>query len=420
MLTIAVIGLGSRGLHYARLSARRGNVSFHALCDLNSQKLENAVEELNARDARLFENEEEFFRAGKLADVLYICTQDRDHYRQAMKGLDLGYHILMEKPVSPDPEDCIKIARKAEETGRQVFVCHVLRYSAFYRRIKEVIENKTLGDIMLLSHNEHIGYWHFAHSYVRGNWRREEETTPMLMAKCCHDMDLLYWWLGSCESVSSCGGLTWFTDKNAPQNATAFCKDCPLSAGCLYYAPAQYLPYNGGQPRFPWGAYALTASRNKKDILQAALEGPYGRCVFHCDNDVCDHQSAQLIFKHNGKEVPVQFSVSAFSNECYRSTHVFGTKGELWGDDGGETLTLQLFGKEPETLSLSLADEGSYGGGHAGGDLGLIADVLDYLDGKDIPFSRLTPIQETIESHLIVDACEKSRKAGGAQIRLRR
>ncbi len=416
MLTIAVIGLGSRGLHYAKLSAQRGGVRFNALCDINPGKLKNAVAELPARDARLFEKEEEFFEAGKLADVLYICTQDRDHYRQAIRGLELGYHILMEKPVSPDPLDCIKIAQKAEETGRQVFVCHVLRYSAFYRRIKEVIEKGLLGDIMLLSHNEHIGYWHFAHSYVRGNWRREEETTPMLMAKCCHDMDLLSWWLGSCDSVSSFGGLTWFTEKNAPIDAAVFCKDCPLSDSCLYYAPAQYLSLNGNRPRFPWGAYALTASRDEKDILKAALNGPYGRCVFHCDNDVCDRQSAQLLFRHDGKEVPVQFTVSAFSNECYRNTHVFGTKGELWGDDASETLTLQLFGKEPETLSLSLAQEGSYGGGHAGGDNGLIADVLDYLEGKDVPLSRLTPIRETIESHLIVEACEKSRKAGGIQI----
>lgn len=418
MLTIAVIGLGSRGLHYARLSRQRGGVAFHALCDVNPQKIKNAVSVLEADSARTFENEEEFFAAGKLADVLYICTQDRDHFRQAMKGLELGYDILMEKPVSPNPKDCVEIARKAEETGRRVFVCHVLRYSAFYRRIKEVLSQNLLGDIILVEHNEHIGYWHFAHSYVRGNWHKEEETTPMLMAKCCHDMDLLYWWLGSCDNVSSHGGLTWFRPENAPQGAARRCKDCALSGSCLYDSLSQYLSCDGKEPRFPWGAYALTASREPEDIKEAALEGPYGRCVFHADNDVCDHQTAHLLFKHDGKDVPVLFSVSAFSNECYRNTHIFGTKGELWGDDESETLTLHLFGKEPEKLTLSLADTKSYGGGHVGGDSGLIEDVLDYLEGKDVPMQRLTPIRETIESHLIVAACEESRKSGGAQIRV--
>lgn len=418
MLTIAIIGLGSRGLHYARLSAQRGGVHFNALCDINPQKTENAAALPDAADARIFANEDSFFAAGKLADVLYICTQDRDHFRQAMNGLELGYHILMEKPVSPNPQECVEIAEKARKKGRCVFVCHVLRYSAFYRKIKDVLTQNLLGDIMLVEHNEHIGYWHFAHSYVRGNWRREEETTPMLMAKCCHDMDLLHWWLGSCEIVSSHGGLSWFRPENAPQGAARFCKDCSHSDSCLYYAPAQYLSCNGKEPRFPWGSYALTASSDPDEIKNAALCGPYGRCVFHSDNDVCDHQTAHLLFKQDGKEIPVLFSVSAFSNECYRNTHIFGTKGELWGDDAGETLTLHLFGQEPETLTLALSDNGSYGGGHVGGDSGLIGDVLDYLGGKDIPMNRLTPISETVESHLIVKACETSRENGGVQIKV--
>lgn len=414
MLTIAVIGLGSRGVHYADLSLHRGGVSFTALCDINPEKVHNAAAALGNPNVRTFTDEDSFFAAGKLADVLYVCTQDRDHFRQAVKGLELGYHILMEKPVSPDPADCIAIAKKAEEKKLHVFVCHVLRYSGFYRRIKEVLEEKLLGDIMLIRHNEHIGYWHYAHSYVRGNWRREEETTPMLMAKCCHDMDLLYWWAGQkCESVSSLGGLSWFTPENAPEGASLYCKDCPHSSVCPYNSADQYLPHDGQPPKFPWGTYALTPDREPEAIEKAALEGPYGRCVFHSDNDVCDHQTAQLRFGTGRQEIPVLFSVSAFSNKCFRDTHIFGTKGELWGNDDEETLTLQLFGEEPQTLFLHLAQTGSYGGGHVGGDSGLIGDVLDFLEGKDVPVERLTPIQETIESHLIVKACEKSRKLDG-------
>lgn len=418
MLTIAVIGLGSRGMHYSRLSVLRGGVSFTALCDLDSRKTDLAVQTLSAGNARIFHDEEAFFAAGKLADVLYICTQDRDHSRQALKALELGYHVLLEKPVSPDPQDCAVIARKAEEVGRNVFVCHVLRYSGFYRKIKEVLEQNLLGELMLVQHNEHIGYWHFAHSFVRGNWCRQEKTTPMLLAKCCHDMDLLYWWLGTCKSASSLGALSYFTPSNAPEGASLRCGDCKYSDSCLYYAPSQYLPTNGNPPRFPWGTYALTPSDNPIEIKKAILEGPYGRCVFHSDNNVCDHQSAQLLFSHNGKDLPVHFTVSAFSNECYRSSHFFGTRGELWGDDASETLTLQLFGQEPDVLTLSVSDNTGYGGGHVGGDSGLVEDVLDYLEGKKIPLERLTPIQETLESHRIVWACEESRKRDGAVIHL--
>ncbi len=413
MLTIAVLGLGNRGINYARLSRKHGDVRFTALCDFDSRKLKNAVEELDCKEARLFSSAEELFAAGKLADVLYICTQDRDHYAQAMRALDLGYHLLVEKPISPDPMDCIRIAEKAEQVQRNVFVCHVLRYSPFYRRIKKVLEEGVLGDLMLIQHNEHVGFWHFAHSYVRGNWRREDETTPMLMAKCCHDMDLLYWWLGSCKRASSLGSLTYFKPENAPEGAKMYCKDCPHQGTCNYYSVDQYLPSEQHEARLPWAAYAITPKKDADSIRTAAMEGPYGRCVFHSDNDVCDRQIANLVFQQEGREVLVQFSVSAFTIETYRDTHFFGTKGELICNDLTETITLHLLGQEPQTLSLNLADDSMYNGGHAGGDIGLVSDVLDYLSGKEISYEYLTPIQESIESHLIVGACERSRKNAG-------
>ena len=192
-MKIAILGVGNRGLHYGELASERSDVEFTAFCDLESEKLNKARKTLHSENALVFTDDEKFFAQGKLADILFICTQDRAHYRHAMRALELGYDILLEKPVSPNIQECIDIEKYAAETGRHVFVCHVLRYSAYYKKIKEVVESGVLGKIIQINHEENVGYWHFAHSYVRGNWRRECDSTPMLMAKCCHYMDLLYW-----------------------------------------------------------------------------------------------------------------------------------------------------------------------------------------------------------------------------------
>ena len=414
MLKVAILGLGNRGINYGTLLLGREDAVITAICDLDAERVEIAKEKFKNPSVRTFASADELFAQGKIADAIFICTQDRDHYGHTMQALELGYHVMVEKPVSPNPQHCLDIEKKAKEKNLKVIVCHVLRYSAFYRKIKAVVDSGALGNIVAVRHSENVAYWHFIHSYVRGLWRREDETSPLLMAKCCHDMDLLYWILGSrCESLSSYGDLVFFNEKNAPEYSTLYCEDCPKRGECPYDAYLQYLGRGDHPaPKFPWGTYPV-ANVGTKERLEAALhKGQYGR--WHSDNTVNDYQLVQMAFE-NG--VHVQFSVEAFSNENYRKTHIFGAKGELYSNDLDETITVQLFGKEKEVIDMSLNHQDAYGGGHVGGDLGLVNDAVDYLLGNKVEEGNLTLIRDTYESHKIVAAAEESRKNGGKTVK---
>lgn len=417
MLTIAILGLGNRGINYGTLLLSRKDAKIVAISDLDPERVEIAKEKFGCPDVKTFESADKLFAQGKIADAIFICTQDRDHYGHTMQALDLGYHVMVEKPVSPNPQHCLDIEKKAKEKNLKVMVCHVLRYSKFYRKIKEVIDSGVLGNIVTIRHSENVAYWHFIHSYVRGLWRREDETSPVLMAKCCHDMDLLYWFLGSrCKEVSSYGDLVFFKEANAPEYSTKYCEDCPERETCPYDAYLQYIGRADHlEPKFPWGTYPVSNVGTKQRLEAALHHGQYGRCVWHSDNTVNDYQFVQMEFE-NGTHV--QFAVEAFSNENYRKTHIFGTKGELYSNDLDETITIHLFGKEKEVIDMSLNNQDAYGGGHVGGDLGLVNDVVDYLLGNEVQSGNLTLIQDTYESHLIVAAAEKSRKNGAAVVQV--
>ena len=199
MVTVAIIGLGNRGRIYAHNFNAQG-AKIAAICEKNPGMLKYIREKYGIPEDKAFLNEKDFFAAGKLADALVVATQDRDHYGHAMAGMDLGYHILCEKPVSPFLGQCVELKETAEKKGLKMVICHVLRYAPYYDRIKEIIDSGAIGEITNINQTENVGYWHFAHSYVRGNWRREEETGPSILAKCCHDLDLIYYYTGKpCE-----------------------------------------------------------------------------------------------------------------------------------------------------------------------------------------------------------------------------
>ncbi len=211
MLKIAILGLGDRGMNYGTLALAGTDAQITAVCDKDPERVCLAAEKFHLTKEQTFLGSEAFFLAGKLADALFICTQDRDHYGHTIEALNLGYNVMVEKPVSPNPAHLIEIRDLAAEKGLKVVVCHVLRYSLFYQKINQLIKDGSIGRPVLIRHSENIGYWHYIHSYVRGHWHREEETSPMLMEKCCHDMDLLYWWTNSrFASIYSQGDLTFY------------------------------------------------------------------------------------------------------------------------------------------------------------------------------------------------------------------
>jgi predicted dehydrogenase len=352
----------------------------------------------------VFDSAEDLFAAGRLGDAIIIASMDRDHYGQAMAAMDLGYHLLLEKPVSPDPAECLRIAEKASQTGRMVAVCHVLRYAPFFQALKSIVDSGELGRVVSIVHNENVGNFHMAHSFVRGNWRNSGLSSPIILQKSCHDMDLLVWLTGSqAEKVSSFGQLTYFKEEYAPKGSAARCLDCSAAEDCRFDARKCYLPIVGS-----WPATALTLDQTEAGLMQAIAEGPYGRCVYRCDNDVCDHQVVNILFK-NG--VTAAFSLSAFTNRIARTIKIMCEHGEIRGSEYDNRIEIIPFASNgaSETQARLVFPPRAIGG-HSGGDEGLMRDFLALL--KKQGGDPASSIARSVESHLIACAAEKSRLEG--------
>ena len=319
MFTYAVIGFGARGRRYSSLLKERG-AKLVAVCDCDPAVFAVAKRDYGLDEGALFTDYNSFFAGGKRADLLIVATTDREHTYPAVEGMKLGYDILLEKPIATSREECDLIERTSEETGRKVVVCHVLRYSPFFRKIKELIESGKYGKVVTINHTENVGYWHFAHSFVRGNWRNEEESTFMLLAKCCHDLDLLVWLTGSsCEAVSSMGSLSWFTHDN-PEKGADFCFECKRT-DCAYRAEDFYLK------RPLWVKVPVLPEENREEFIRNWLRdksNPYARCVYACDNDVVDHQIVNMRFAGG---VTAHLTLSAFTGDFLPQYQGLSRKG---------------------------------------------------------------------------------------------
>ena len=251
---------------------------------------------------------------------------DRDHYSHVMQALRCGYDLLLEKPISPDPGECIAIEEAANRLGRKITVCHVLRYTSFYSRLKEIIDSGRLGKVVAIKHAENIGNFHMAHSFVRGNWRNDTLSSPIIMQKSCHDLDILLWLTGAhCTKVAAFGYLSYFKENNAPSGSTDRCLSCPAAKNCRFDAWQAYHPVLGSWPA------DVVCLEQTEESLRAALEtSPYGRCVYRCDNNVCDHMSIIMEFDSG---VTATFSLHAQSSAVHREIQIHCEHGEIWGDD---------------------------------------------------------------------------------------
>ncbi|MDR1939410.1 MAG: Gfo/Idh/MocA family oxidoreductase [Clostridiales bacterium] len=410
MITIAILGFGNRGSRYAYQLAHNKDAEIVAVCDKKRALLDGATASYGSR-VRTFESDEEFFAAGKLADALIIATQDRDHYKHALAALKAGYHLLLEKPVSPTYSECQEIAESAKEKGLSVVVCHVLRYAPFYHSIKQTIDAGLIGDIVSINDTENVGYWHFAHSYVRGNWRNQAESGPSILAKCCHDLDIIYYFTGQKSvEVFSSGSRKLFLKENAPSGAADYClapcphrRECPYDVKKIYYGFTRYT-----YPRLIWHKRLITGKPKAKikELREALKTSPYGRCVYKCDNDVVENQNVAVKLQ-NG--INANLTMTAFSEGCFRRLHICGTKGEIIGVDAKHKFKLNIFGGPLKTVKT----QSGLISGHLGGDAGIIADFIEFLKtGKVNP--RMSFIDVTLESHRMAFAAEKSRESGQA------
>ena len=397
-----VFGCGGRGRTYARYAAEHG-LNIAAAADPNRERLVAFGREYGLPESMLFEHWEEAL-AKVPAVALINATPDRAHYATTVAALNRGLHVLLEKPMSPSEAECRHMVRLAEEKGLLVMVCHVLRYAPFFDKIRELLESGAIGDITNLVLTENVAHWHFAHSFVRGIFRREDQASPFILAKSCHDLDMILYLTGkNCLSVMSEGSLHHFTRENAPQGAPERCLEgCPHEQTCPYFAPRLYLKpisYVG------WPANVISTDTAYAARYQALETGPYGRCVYHSDNDVCDRQSALFVLEDG---VLATFVMTGFSSENTRTLRIYGTKGDIQGHlDRGEILVSKFLDNQQESHQI---DTDTLISGHGGGDTRLLADFAMALRGNAAGVR--TSARTSLESHLMAFAAEESRKTG--------
>ncbi|MFC4013522.1 Gfo/Idh/MocA family protein [Nonomuraea purpurea] len=399
MVTLAVVGAGSRGTSYARHAVGTGRAQVVAVADPLDSRRARFPEAAHYADWRALA------ALPRQADAVIIATQDRDHVEPAVRFAELGYDILLEKPMAVSEEDSRTIVAAAERSGAMFAVCHVLRYTPYTRTLKSLLDSGRIGDIVNVQHLEPVGWWHQAHSYVRGNWRRSDESTFMLLAKSCHDLDWLVHLTGKqVTRVSSFGGLMHFRPENRPAQAADRCLDCVVEARCPYSATRIYLPLAG---RDSWPLSVLTDDVSEQGVIEALRTGPYGRCVYDCDNDVVDHQVVNMEFEGG---TTASFTMTAFTPAQHRQTRVFGTRGSIEGD--GDRLTVFDFVTgRAEIVETRPTGDSTAGGGHGGGDEGLVEAFLTAVATRDRT-SILSSPGESLHSHLIAWAAERSRLNG--------
>ena len=409
-INVIIIGCGNRGRTYAGFAKRfPSGMKVVGVSDILEHRKNYIGNQHDVPEDMRFGHFREVFASGKkLADAVVIATPDDRHYEPCMKALALGYDVLLEKPVAPTAKECKAIREMTKKTGRIVAVCHVLRYAPYFMAMREVIQSGAIGDVVSIQHMEPIQYAHMAHSYVRGNWRRVDETTPIILAKSCHDLDILRWMIGKpCKYISADGSLTFFKAENAPKDAPKYCTDgCPHQNECPYNAVEIYTKL-----KQHIGVFDLEGSRDP-DLILSRLKDPryssYARCVFHCDNDQPDHYVANMVF---GDNITASFSMEAFTPSGGRRTRVMGTMGYIEGD-GKEFTVIDFLTRTPKLWNMQVAEILEYSkSGHGGGDYCLVRDWLEAIDLHD-PSHLSSNIDLSIESHLMGFAAERSRRSG--------
>ncbi|MBQ3084883.1 MAG: Gfo/Idh/MocA family oxidoreductase [Clostridia bacterium] len=415
--TVAVLGAGGRGYAYSRHFTRREEFEVVAACDYNPAQLEKMKKAFGIE--ALFLDEVVFFEE-KRADILVIATCDSDHVRQCVRAMKMGYDILLEKPISDSEEEIAELLRVQKETGRKVVVCHVLRYSPAICKLDELLASGVLGKLIAIDHIERVAFWHQAQAYVRIQKMYHDTQHPTILAKCCHDLDLIQHFAASrCKTVSSVGGLTHFQPENAPEGATKRCLDCPHIDTCTYSAKKIYIDFwkARGCPAFqwPWTKVSLQ-NPNTEESLYAGLEDTvFGECAYQCGVEqnphVVDHQMVQMEFE-NGVIANLKM---LFTAEPGRRINFFGTEGEIVFDERTDTIEVRPYFCEKEIIQLSTMNESGWG--HGGGDYGLVNSMYEILTDSNVRYTSLT---ESVESHLMGICAEQSRLSGGQVVTIRR
>lgn len=398
-VSIVAIGAGNRTNKYLEyVKQHPDKAKLVGVVELNEIRRNKIAEKFCLEPSACFTDYHDFFRSSLKVDAVMICTPENMHYEPCMMAIEAGYHVLLEKPIAQTPEECIAIGEAARRKNVIVTVCHVLRYHPYFIKLKELACSGELGNIISINHRTAVGVDRAAHSFVRGPWRKESETNPMLISKCCHDIDFLLWLTKTrCRKLTSFGSLRWFKSTNAPEGSAHRCIDCQVESQCPFSAVDLY------RIRRDWIAnFDVPQGKNIDEVIEKELEqGLYGRCIYHCDNDVVDHQIVSMEME---SEVTINFSMDIFTLEDHRATQICLTEGEIEGDE--TQIKVRRFRGGKETIyDFSDIKHKPF---HAGADLNLMADFIEAIqtEGKYLR----TSIDLSVESHRICFEAERSRK----------
>ncbi len=404
---VILIGAGLRGKAYTDIMAdMEGCFEIIGVAEPIPERREYIREKHNVPAENCVDSWEKLLDRPKFADIAVICTMDRMHFEPTMAAIAKKYDILVEKPVAPTPEECGKIANYAKEQNVKVMVCHVLRYTTYYKALRNLIQSGKLGKVMTIEHTEGVGHIHQSHSFVRGNWGNSERSSTILLQKTCHDMDILQWLIDKKPlEIQSFGKLSYFKPENAPAGAPDYCiQGCPAAETCHYNAVKLYLDDKENL----WFREASTQKcvPSDEEVKEAISTKQYGKCVFKCDNDVMDHQIVNILFED---DVTASFHVSAF-NEGGRRSVIMGTEGELRTEMNSNIAQFFNFAtRQTEEINLaSVVSNGQLTDGHGGGDTGVVEALYDYVTDK-LAKNEVSEIDISCKNHMIVFAAEESR-----------
>ncbi len=404
-VTAITLGAGARGNTYGNYAIEfPDELDIVGVAEPIPIRNERYVKKHNIKDENRFVTWEHVFEKPKFADAVIISTPDNLHYGPCIAALEKGYDVLLEKPISPSEKECKEILALTKKTGRIVAVCHVLRYAPYFIKLRELIQSGAVGELISIQHMEPIEHIHMSHSYVRGNWHNKYESTPIILAKSCHDLDILRWIIGkSCNQIVAMGNLKWFKKENAPEGSTERCMDgCAVESTCPYSAMKIYYRERG------W-TYVFDLPDEKEKHGDAILEylrtTNYGRCVYKMDNNQEDHYVSSMEFV-NG--VTANFSMEAFTPYGGRRTHIMGSMGHIYGDMNSFTIT-DFRTRESKTYDTKTIEIENYKhSGHGGGDWRLVRDWIQAITQHN-PDLLSSTIDVSIESHVMGFAAEKSR-----------
>lgn len=398
---VAVLGAGRRGREgYAPYLLENPNLGeIVAVAEPNKSKQEKFKNIYNISDDNVFDDYKDLLNKKRFVDAVIISTNDDMHYEPCKLALEKGYHVLLEKPMSNSLDEVIKLNRLAKKYTNQVFmVCHVLRYTPFFTKLKEIVDSKELGDLVTIQHNENIGYWHFAHSFTRGNWRNSNDTSPLILSKSCHDMDILLWLADSkCKKIASFGNLVHMNSSNFREGMGKRCYECSVERQCPYSAKRLYIDENRSIKK------SVHVNPTLENLEKSLKNGPYGRCVYKCDNNVVDNMVSIIEFEN---QVTATFNLSAFTKECDRTIKLMFTHGEVGGSLDSNVIRVKKFGESDEKI-IKLPKGLT---GHGGGDMETIKDFINLVAGNSGYLK--TSASKSTESHIMAFAAEYSRISG--------